>query len=157
MIVGVTDDLKSSAEIYDRIQDEWDKTRIVWFTTINELRESRQTYLKNRDWMVLLENDGLRLRLYRYYHRSTEHLNLLENQQRRKYEIEGKANELIRDLQLRDSTLTRDKAIPLAAALMEPEGNELTGIDSMLPQNLQRLRDFKAEAKELLTALGSEK
>ena len=157
MLVGVIDDLKSAADLYDRVQDEWEKTRIVWFTTLNELRDSRQTYLKNREWLVLINEEALRIKLYRYYHRSSEHLNLLENQQRRKYDIEAKVNDLVRDLQLRDGSLTRESALPMAAALMEAEGHELTGIDSMLPQSLQRLRDFKAEAKELLSSLSAEK
>jgi len=49
LIIGISDDLKSSVELYSRVIDEWDKSQIVWFTTLNELRESRQTYLKNRD------------------------------------------------------------------------------------------------------------
>ena len=104
-----------------------------------------------------MEDEQLRTKLYRYYHRSSDLLNLLENQQRRKYEIEAKGNELVRDLQLRDPSLTRDQALPTASGLMQSEGSELVGIDSMLPQNIQKLRDFKAEAKELLLALARAK
>ena len=154
MIIGVTDDLKSSADLYDRVLDEWDKTQIVWFTTLNELRESRQTYLKNRDWLVLFDNEALRQKLFRYYHRSADHLGLLENQQRRKYDIQNKLNEIVRDLQLRNAELPRDQALSQGIALMQPEDQELSGINTMLPQNIQRTRDFKAEAKELLVALG---
>jgi hypothetical protein len=155
MIIGITDDLKSSADLYDRVLDEWDKTQIVWFTTINELRESRQTYLKNRDWLVLIKDEVLRQRIFRYYHRSADHLNLLENQQRRKYDIQAKANDIVRDLQLRNASLARDEAVRQAVALMQPEDQELAGINTMLPQNIQRTRDMKAEAKELCSALGS--
>ena len=154
MIIGVTDDLKSSADLYDRVLDEWDKTQIVWFTTLNELRESRQTYLKNRDWLVLFDNEALRQKLFRYYHRSADHLGLLENQQRRKYDIQNKLNEIVRDLQLRNAELPRGQALSQGIALMQPEDQELSGINTMLPQNIQRTRDFKAEAKELLVALG---
>lgn len=155
MITGVRDDLKSSDELYARVLDEWDKTQIVWFTTLNELRESRQTYLKNRDWLILFEDEGLRQRVFRYYHRSTDYLNLLENQQRRKYDIQTKLNEIVRDLQLRNEGLTRDQAVNQAVSLMLPEDQELAGINAMLPQNIQRTRDFRSEAKEILSTLTS--
>jgi len=154
LLIGITDDLKSSVELYDRVIDEWEKSQTVWFTTLNELRESRQTYLKNRDWMVLLNDEGLRQRLFRYYHRSADHFNLLENQQRRKYDIQAKLNDIIRDIQLRNDTLTREQALAQAVGLMRAEDQELAGLNSFLPQSIQKMRDFKGEAKDLLAAIG---
>lgn len=153
MVIGVSDDLKTAVELYDRLIDEWEKTQIVWFTTLNELRESRQIYLQHRDWLVLLKNEALRQRLFRYYHRSADQLNLVENQQRRKYDIQNKLTEIVRDLQLRDASLNREKAIQQAVDLMHAEDQELVGINNMLPQSVQRMRDFKAEAKELVVEL----
>jgi hypothetical protein len=152
-IIGVRDDLKSSVDLYDRVIDDWEKSQTVWFTTINELRDSRQTYQKNRDWLVLLKDEGVRQKLFRYYHRSADHLTLVENQQRRKYQIQDKLNELTRDIQLRDSALTRETAIAQAISVMHAEDQELVGINNSMPNNVQRLRDFKTEAKELLGAL----
>lgn len=152
-ILGVRDDLKSSIDLYDRLMDEWEKSQTVWFTTINELRESRQTYQKNRDWLILLKNESIRQRLFRYYHRSADHLTLVENQQRRKYEIQSKLTELVRDIQLRDSTLSREAAVAQAVGLMHAEDQELVGINTSLPQGVQKLRDFRGEAKELLASL----
>jgi hypothetical protein len=154
LLIGITDDLKASIDLYARVVDEWEKSQIVWFTTLNELRESRQTYLKNRDWMVLIKDEALRQKLFRYYHRSADHLNLLENQQRRKYEIQSKLNEVVRDVQLRNETLTRDQALTQAIALMHAEDQELVGLNTLLPQSIQKVREFKGEAKELADALG---
>ena len=78
---------------------------------------------------------------------------MVENQQRRKYQIQDKLNELVRDIQLRDSSLTRQAAIEQAISVMHAEDQELVGINGSLPQNVQRLRDFKTEAKELLATL----
>lgn len=153
MVIGVTDDLKTAADLYDRLIDEWEKTQIVWFTTLNELRESRQIYLQHRDWLVLLKNETLRQRLFRYYHRSADHINLVENQQRRKYDIQNKLTEIVRDLQLRDVSLSREDAVQQAVVLMHTEDQELIGINNMLPQSVQRMRDFKTEAKELAVEL----
>lgn len=156
LIIGISDDLKSSAELYSRIIDEWEKSQIVWFTTLNELRESRQTYLKNRDWMVLINDEGLRQKLFKYYHRSADHINLLENQQRRKYEIQAKLNDVVRDLQLRNNVLEREPALEQAVGLMHTENQELMRLNSTIPQDIQRMRDFKGEAKELLDAFSKE-
>jgi hypothetical protein len=153
LLLGICDDLKASLELFARVLDEWDKTHIVWFTTINELRESRQIYLKNREWLIMINEENLRQKIFRYYHRSADHINLLENQQRRKYDIQAKLNDLVRDLQLRDPKLNREKGLEQALALMQAEDQELVGINSTLPQNIQRIRDFKDEAKDLLTTL----
>jgi hypothetical protein len=154
LLVGVRDDLKMSLELYERIVDEWEKSGTIWFTTINELRESRQVYQKNREMLVLIESEPLRQRIVRYYHRSADHLNLLENQQRRKYDIQSKLNEVVRDVQLRGPTLTRDVALTQAIGLMHSEDQELNGIIGVLPANVQRIRDFRDQAKELLGDIG---
>lgn len=153
ILTGVSDDLKSSSDLYDRILDEWEKSGTVWFTTINELRESRQIYLKNREVLVLLDSEALRQKIFRYYHRSADYLNLLENQQRRKYDIQSKLNDVLRELQLRDQAMTREAALQQAVGLMRAEDQELAWLNAQLPQNVQRTRDFKAEAKELLGEL----
>ena len=155
LIIGITDDLKTSVELYGRVIDEWEKSQIVWFTTLNELRESRQTYLKNRDWMALMKDETLRQKLFKYYHRSADHITVLENQQRRKYDIQNKLNDLTRDVQIRNAGMPRDQALAQAVQLMQAEDQELAGIDGFLPQNIQRMRDFRDEAKELLGALGA--
>ena len=155
LIVGISDDLKSADELYSRVIDEWDKTQIVWFTTLNELRESRQTYIKNRDWIVLVKDESLRQKLLKYYHRSADHISLLEQQQRRKYDISAKLNEVVRDVQLRNPALTREQATPQVIVLMHAEDQELVGLNAMLPQGVQKVRDFRDEARELQKALAN--
>ncbi len=103
--------------------------------------------------LVLLDEEELRQRIFRYYHRSSDHLALLENQQRRKYDLQTKLNDVMRDLQLRDPGLQRDQALQQAIGLMHSEDQELAGINTMLPQSIQKLRDFKIEAKEMLGLL----
>ncbi|MCP5347237.1 MAG: hypothetical protein H7A04_10320 [Pseudomonadales bacterium] len=155
LLTGICDDLRSSVETYSRVQEEWDKSQTVWFTTLNEIRESRQTYLKNRDHLVLLDDESLRQKIFRYYQKSGDQLNLLENNQRRKYEIVAKLNELVRDIQLRDSTLPREDAAKQAIALMSAEDQELIGINNALPGAILKVRDFRADAKELLNEIQS--
>lgn len=152
-VIGVRDDLKASIDLYERLIDEWEKGQVVWFTTINGLRESRQTYQKNRDWLVLLRDEAIRQRIFRYYHRSADHLGLLESYQRRKYEIQSKLNELVRDLRMRDSSLDQNLAIKQAVALMHAEDVELGSLNNLLPQSVVKIKDFRNEAKELLSIL----
>lgn len=155
LILGISDDLKSSIELYGRVIDEWEKSQTVWFTTLNELRESRQAYIKNRDWIVLVKDESLRQKLFKYYHRSADHISLLEQQQRRKYEIQSKLNDVVRDVQLRNPALTREQALPQAVALMHAEDQELIGLNTLLPQGVLKVRDFRDEARELRDVLTS--
>lgn len=157
LVVGIVDDLKSSVSLYERLIDEWEKSGIIWFTTLNELRESPQIYLKNRDWLVLVKDEALRQRVFRYYHRSADHINLLENQQARKYAIQQKLNEVVRDIKLGQEGLTYEQALEQAANAMHAEDQELAGINELIPQDIQKLRDFRDEAKELLRALQADK
>jgi len=157
MLIGILDDLKSSENLYERLIDEWEKSGTVWFTTLNELRESRQIYLKNRDWLVLVTDEGLRAQIFKYYHRSADLINLLENQQNRKYQIQAKLNEVVRDIRLRDEGTTQEQALERAVQAMEAENRELTGINSLIPQNIQKMREFKREAKELVGSLSDPK
>jgi hypothetical protein len=157
LILGITDDLKTSIDLYNRLIDDWDKSQIVWFTTLNELRESRQTYLKNREWLVLINDESLRQKVFKYYHRSADHINLLENQQNRKYNIQGKLDEISRDILLRDKELSFDEAQQQAIRAMYAEDKELVNLNSFMPQNIQKVRDFKIEANDLLTKFESKK
>jgi len=103
--------------------------------------------------MVLINDEELRQKLFKYYHRSADHINLLENQQRRKYEIQAKLNDVVRDLQLRNNMLVREHALEQAMGLMHAENQEQVSLNSaIIPQGIQRMRDFKGEAKELLDA-----
>ncbi len=105
------------------------------------------------DLVAVYGNDEeLRQKLFKYCHRSADHINLLENQQRRKYEIQAKLNDVVRDLQLRNNMLVREHALEQAVGLMHAENQELLSLNSAIPQGIQRMRDFKGEAKELLDA-----
>ncbi|MBU1319220.1 MAG: hypothetical protein KKH67_08480 [candidate division Zixibacteria bacterium] len=153
LIIGIVDDLKSSIELYSRVIDEWEKSQTIWFTTLNELRESRQTYLKNRDWLVLLKDESFRQRIFKYYHRSTDHINLLESQQRRKYDIQAKLNEVVRDIRLRNESLSLEEERQLVIRAMHAEDRELDGLSKLIPQSIQHLRDYRDEAKDLSEVL----
>ncbi|HOO52234.1 MAG TPA: hypothetical protein PLK94_13180 [Alphaproteobacteria bacterium] len=157
LLIGITDDLKLSIELYGRVIDEWEKSKTVWYTTISELRESRQIYVKNRDWMALIDDEILRQGIFKYYNMSSNYISVLENQQKRKYEILAKLNELIREIQLRNGDLSIEQAQQKAIQLMPAEGNELNGLNTLLPQIIQHMRDFRSEAKELLIKLNSNK
>ena len=60
------------------------------------VRESRQTYQNNKDWVVLFEDADLRKRIFRYYLESVPtqsiSLNIIKKE---KIEIETKLNGII--------------------------------------------------------------
>ncbi len=156
LALGITDDLEQSIHLYDRIDDEWDKSQMIWFSSLNELKESRQTYQNNKDWILVYEDADLRKQIFQYYLKSADRINTLEYQQRRKYEIEHKLNELIRDIKYRDVTVTHDAAVQSAISLMEAESREYTNLQTSIPEAVRKLSEIKGEAKELMNRLKSE-
>ena len=150
---AIADDLKYVVSLYDKIAEEWDKTKTVWFATINEIRESRFTYQNNKDWIHVFENPELRRRIFRYYLQSAERMNNLEYQQRRKYEIESRFNDTIRDIKQKDPALSHDDAVKEAVSYMENENREYDSLQKAIPDSIVKLSDFKREAQELVKLL----
>jgi hypothetical protein len=48
LLVGLRDDLNNAIELFNRLSDDWDKSKIVWFTSINEFAESREVYIQKQ-------------------------------------------------------------------------------------------------------------
>lgn len=150
---AIADDLKYVVSLYDKIGDEWDKTKTVWFATLNEIRESRFTYQNNKDWIHVFDDPELRRRIFRYYLQSAERMNNLEYQQRRKYEIEARFNDTIRDIKQKDPTLSHDAAVKATTSYMENENHEYDNLQKSIPDSISKLSEFKREAQELTKLL----
>ena len=150
---AICDDLTHSLQIYDKIAEEWEKTKTVWFATTNELKESRQPYLNSKDWIAVFDDEELRRKIFRYYLQSSDRINALEYQQRRKYEIEGKLNDMIRNIKFRDSSLSHDVAFKMALGYMESESKEYDNLLALVPETVNKLSQFKARAEGLTSQL----
>jgi hypothetical protein len=146
---AICDDLKHSLSLYDKIADEWQKTGTVWFATLNELRESRFSYQNNKDWIHLFDDADLRRRIFRYYLQSADAINNLEFQQRRKYEIEGRLSDTVRDIKLKDSSIQHDEALKLALTYMAAENREYENLLRRIPESIHKLGQMSIEAREL--------
>lgn len=153
LTTAICDDLQHAITLYEKVDDEWEKTKTVWFATLNELRESRQTYQNSKNWIVLFENADLRKKIFRYYLRSSDLINNLEYQQRRKYELETKFNDLVRDIKYKTPQLSHDEAMKDAISYMTQEEAEYLRLKEIVPENVKKLDKFKSEAKELVSAL----
>lgn len=154
---AIGDDLKHSLSLYDKIAEEWEKTKTVWFSTLNELKESRFTYQNNKDWINIFDDSDLRRAVFRYYLQTAEQLNTLEYQQRRKYEIESRLNDTIRDIKLREPSVVHDDAVKTAVSYMENENREYENLLRLIPESMQKLAQFKLHAQDLLNRLGKVK
>lgn len=153
LTTAICDDLQHATTLYEKIDGEWEKTKTVWFSTLNELRESRQTYQNSKDWIVLFEKSDLRKRIFHYYLRSADLINNIEYQQRRKYELETKFNDLLRDIMFKTPGTSHDEAKGFAISYMAQEDAEYRNLEVSLPENIRKLDRFKIEAKDLLVAL----
>lgn len=154
LLVGMRDDLNNAIELFGRLSDDWDKSGIVWFTTINEFTESREVYVKNKDWITLLHSDDLRVKILRYYRRSANHILQLQNSQQRKYDIQRKYNELVLDLRRQDAVSSLEEISARAVKLLDAEGQELAFLNEQLRKLIQQLDRFKVDAQEILKEIG---
>lgn len=150
---AIADDLKYVVSLYDKISDEWEKTKTVWFATLNEILESRYTYQNNKDWIHVFDDPELRRRIFRYYLQSAERVNNLEYQQRRKYEIEARFNDAIRDIKQKNPSLSHDDAVKEAIGYMENESREYESLQKSIPNSISKLLEFKREAQEITKSL----
>lgn len=153
LTTAICDDLQHAITLYEKVDDEWLKTKTIWFSTLNELRESRQTYQNSKDWIVLFENSEIRKEIFRYYLRSADLINNIEYQQRRKYELETKFNDLLRDIMYKSPETSPEEAKNFAIIYMAQEDAEYRNLEESVPENVRKLERFKSEAKALLTKL----
>ncbi len=149
LIVGITDDLTNSLELYDQISEGWERSRIVWFNLFSEIADSRHVYVNNRDSIVLLDDSELRTRILQYYRKSGNHLLSLQNAQQRTYDIQDKYNHAVESFQLQDRTLTLKQAKEIVAQTMSNEGRELTHWKERLPSLVAGIQRFKEEAHQI--------
>ena len=157
LTTGICDDLNHSLGLYEKIEEEWEKTKIVWFSTLNELKESRLTYKENKNWIVLFENTDTRKTIFKYYLRSSELIDMLEYQQKRKYDLGTKFNGLLSDIKLKNPEMEHQEATDLAISYMASEDQEYRRLEISIPENVTKLRKFRTEAKELIGTLNNEK
>jgi hypothetical protein len=151
---AILDDLNNSLAIYDKIAEEWERTKIVWFPTLNELKLSRQPYLNGKDWAAVLDDENLRRELFRYYMQSAEKIALLERGQTRKYELERIYNDVRRHILLTDPNATPEAAGSKAFLVMAGENDEHILLTSdILPSNVARLVAMKSTAQSLIGQL----
>lgn len=120
---------------------------------MNELRESRHAYDKSKEAVIIFDDDNLRRKIFRYYLKTTERINLLEYQQRRKQEIEKKFNELRRDIQIREPKLSPQEVEKVAITLMANENAEYESLRASIQSIVDKLGQFKSEAEALLAEL----
>ena len=149
LIVGITDDLTNSLELYDQISEGWERSRIVWFNLLSEIADSRHVYVNNRDSIVLLDDSELRTRILQYYRKSGNHLLSLQNAQQRTYDIQDKYNHAVESCQLQDRTLTLKQAKEIVVQTMSNEGSELTHWKEQLPSLVAGIQRFKEEAHQI--------
>jgi len=153
LFLGMTDDLRNSIELYDRIAEDWEKSKIIWFNLITELFESRHIYTNNKDWITLIEDENLRKEIFQYYRKSANHLLQLQNSQQRKYDIQNRFNMLVQDLRIRNPQLSLQDAQNNISTTMVAENNELNYLDQQIPDLVNGLGRYKANANSILDRL----
>ncbi|MBL0317962.1 MAG: hypothetical protein IPP74_01445 [Alphaproteobacteria bacterium] len=154
LITGICDDLQHSLVLFDKVSDEYQKTRIIYFATLNELKESRHVYQNNKDWITVFDDGDLRKQIFKYYLQSNDAISMLEFNQRRKYELENKHNELVTKIKSENKTMSDEDAGRQALSYMVKENNEYMDLNNVrLPESVAKLREFKATAENIIVKL----
>lgn len=153
LVTAICDDLQHSIGLYDKVLQDWLEKKTIYFSTLNEIRESRQTYQNNKDWIHIFEDSDLRRSIFRYYLQSADSINLLEYNQRRKYEIEKKYNETLTKIKIDNTALPDDDAKKLALSYTQEESKEFVQLDTFIADAMLRLSGFKETAKSLAEQL----
>jgi hypothetical protein len=156
LCIGIEDDLRNSVELYDKLLEDYEKTQVVWYATINELKESRQIYQNSKDWITLFPDDALRKRIFRYYHRSTDLLSGLQFSEQRKYELNEKIRDLARSILEKDPTMSEQDADVVARQYLSDDVKKLAWTESSIPKDLAKLKEYRQDATTLLASIERE-
>ncbi len=153
LTMAICDDLEHAINLYEKIREDWERTKIVWFSTLNELRGSRHTYENNKDWIHIFNDAMLRRKIFKYYLQSADCINNLEYQQKRTDELRNKIFDTVRQIKLNDNKMTDSDALALAVKYMDKEHQEFNGLEKSIPSLVAKLHQFKATAEGLLRDL----
>jgi len=152
-ITGICDDLDISLHLFDKVSDEFEKTKEIWLLTLKEFRESRQTYRNNNGLIITFDDEKLRKDIFKYYNRTEEIINRLEYQQQRKMAIEDKINIASFTFMSQNTDLNQEKAIEIAKEYHRAEYNEYLSVINNIPGTIQKLKEFKSDARDLMRRL----
>jgi hypothetical protein len=149
----MSDDLRNSVELYDRIAEDWEKSRTIWFNLVDELFESRHVYANNKDWITVIDDEELRKEIFQYYRKSAQHLLQLRNAQQRKYDIQNRYNLLVQEYRMRNPGIELEDARATVAPTMATESEELNYLDKQIPDLVSGLSRYKINAESVLEKL----
>jgi hypothetical protein len=153
LITGICDDLELSLHLYDKISDEFEKTKIVWFSTLNELRESRQTYKNNRDFITIFDDEKLRVDIFRYYNSTGDIIGNLEYQEKRRMVLDNNFKNAVSTHMRQHPKLTNAQAEKEVLEINKAETHEYQMLTTDIPATIQKLKEFKSVAIELIRRL----
>ncbi|MDF3034238.1 MAG: hypothetical protein K0R76_1192 [Alphaproteobacteria bacterium] len=153
LIVGICDDLELSLQLYDKVAEEFEKSKVIWLSTLNELRESRQTYKNNKDFITLFDDEKLRIDIFRYYNRTGDIISTLEYQQKRRMVIEDNFSNAVHAKMSQNPELKKADAEAIVLMINEAEAKEYQMLTINIPATIHNLKEFKTTAIELIRQL----
>lgn len=125
---------------------------------MNELRESRDIYLRNKDQITLFREESLQQKIMQYYRKSGNTINELGNAQSRLHELERKYNEVRAEISRKQPGLTDENLKRETLNVLSNEYNQYNDIkDRNIPQLLKDISKHSGEAKEITEILDKNK
>ena len=147
---AIIDDLKNALILFEKIQDDWNKSSLIWFVALNELRKSRQIYDKNSEQILLFESPELRSKISKYYLAAESQVSTLEYLQNRKYFIDNRKSQILLDIKIRNPELADEGVQKIEQELTKSDAAEKKWIDDSIPREVSKLDKLINRAQNLL-------
>ncbi len=150
---AICDDLENSVGLYEKIEEDWEKTKIFWLSTAIELRESRAVFEKYKDQIILFDDEKLRKNIFSYYLKSSQIILALDSGQNRIMEINKDRERAYIYSKQYSLDLSDQDIIKKVDQEMALEIRDFQYWQDQMPKEIQKLSGIKSNAKSLLISL----
>lgn len=153
---GLKEDLRHFTMLSKRIEEDYTKSKTIYYNLINRIYESRGHYFRNRDLVMGIDDDILRAEVQEFYRHSNDVLTALQTGQQRLDEIRRLLSDRAQGIWHQDNSLTFEQIFEQAELLLQVEVGERDGLNLHIPQQLNELRENRSAAQRLIDKLPSQ-
>ncbi|BCZ95813.1 hypothetical protein SC029_04700 [Legionella pneumophila serogroup 1] len=149
---ALMDDLAHAPQLFDRIKNDWQKTGIVYFEYLIELKERRKIYQQYSDY-VLLYPEKLRKQIFYYYLKSDKLIFLLETLQNRFSYLMNQYVTTVNKIKLEYPDIDHTQATELANRLHIAEDQEAIKIKENITEQINEIDKCSKDARDICDKL----
>jgi hypothetical protein len=153
---AIIDDLKNSLNLYEKIQEEWSKSNLIWFVTLDEIRKSRRIYEKFYEHILLFKSEDLRQKVFKYYQKSETLIASLGELQKEKYRVDNERKNLLTRIRAQTPSISDEAINGQVKEAMKDDQIAIQWVNDELTRSINKLNNIIGEAQNLLDKISSE-